>query len=67
MSAVRSRVWPGGLSVQYGPMFGGGATPGFEGGSMYGEVQCIMVLVITHIPVNRQTHTTENITFPQLR
>ena len=37
------------------------------GGFLYSEYQCI--IGDSHIapPVNRQTHTTENITFPQLR
>ena len=37
------------------------------GGSLYGEVQCVMCNGHMGPPVNRQTHTTENITFPQFR
>ena len=35
-----------------------------RGGSLYGEVQCIMCNGHMGPPVNRQTGTTENITFP---
>ena len=49
---------------------GGGRARGWGWGSLYGEVQCItgnghMGLLWRHTPIH--THTTETITFPQLR
>ena len=57
---MRFNVWRGGL---------GRVGPGGEGeGALYSEFQCIMgnSHIGTPPPVDRQRHTSENITFPQL-
>ena len=71
---------PGGGAVQWGPMSGLGRGAGFTGlggRDLYSKIQCLegvwepvqWVMGNGHMapPVNRQTDTTENITFPQLR
>ena len=70
---VRSKVWgPGRVAVHWGPMFGLGRG-GWGAGpvwSLYREVQCIMRndhMGPLWTDRHTQTHTTENVTFPQLR